>query len=57
MLILLCNKTMENLGKSSMENILRLILEKVIMPDRHMSDGQLYSFLQLFFNTEKISLN
>ena len=57
MLILLCNKTMENLGKSSMENILRLILEKVIMPDRHMSDGQLYLFLQLFFNTEKISLN
>ena len=57
MLILLCNKTMENLGKSSMENILSLILEKVIMPDRHMSDGQLYLFLQLFFNTEKISLN
>ena len=57
MLIFLCNKTMENLGKSSMENILRLILEKVIMPDRHMSDGQLYLFLQLFFNTEKISLN
>ena len=54
MLILLCNKTMENLGKSSMENILRLILEKVIMLDRHMSDGQLYSFLQRFFNTEKL---
>ena len=33
------------------------MLEEVIMPDRHMSDGQRYSFLQLFFNTEKISLN
>ena len=29
-----------------------LMLEEVIM-----SDGQMYSFLQLFFNTEKISLN
>ena len=36
-----------------MENIMRLILEEKIMSDRHMSDGQLYSFLQLFFNTEK----
>ena len=26
------------------------------MSDGHMSDGQMYSFLQLFFNTEKISL-
>ena len=43
--------------KSSMEKIMRLMLEEVIMPDRHMSDGQRYSFLQLFFNTEKISLN
>ena len=33
------------------------MLEEVIMSDRHMSDGQMYSFLQLFFNTEKISLN
>ena len=35
-----------------MENIMRLTLEEVIT-----SDGQLYSFLQLFFNAEKISLN
>ena len=41
--------------KQSMENIVTLILED--MSDRHMSDGQLYSFLQLFFNTEKIRLN
>ena len=34
-----------------------LILEEVIMRDRLMSDGQVYLFLQLFFNTEKISLN
>ena len=43
--------------KSSMEKIMRLMLEEVIMSYRHMSDGQMYSFLQLFFNTEKISLN
>ena len=36
---------------------MRLMLEGVIMWDRHVSDGQMYSFLQLFFNTEKISLN
>ena len=36
---------------------MRLIFEEVIMLDRHMSDGQMYSFLQLFFKTEKISLN
>ena len=40
-----------------MENIIRLILEEVIMSDRHMLDGQLYPFLQLFVNTEKTSLN
>ena len=34
-----------------------LILEEVIMSDRHMLDGQLYLFLQLSFNAEKISLN
>ena len=39
-----------------MENIMKLFLKKVIMSDRHMSDGQLYSFLKLFFDTEKISL-
>ena len=36
---------------------MRLMLEKVIMSDRHMSDGQVHSFLQLFFNTKNISLN
>ena len=40
-----------------MQNIMRLMLEEVIMSDRHISDGQLYLFLQHFFNTEKISLN
>ena len=34
-----------------------LILEEVILSDRNMFDGQLCSFLQLFFSTEKISLN
>ena len=43
--------------KSSTEKIMRLMLEEVIISYRHMSDGQLYSFLQLFFNTEKNSLN
>ena len=32
------------------------MLEEAIMSDGHISDGQVYSFLQLFFNTEKISL-
>ena len=36
----------------STEKIMRLIFDKVIM-----WDGQMYSFLQLFFNTEKIALN
>ena len=40
-----------------MEKIMRIMLQEVIMLDRHMSDGQMYPFLQLFFNTEKISLN
>ena len=40
-----------------MEKITRLILGKVIMSDRHMSDGQMYLFLQLRFKTEKIRLN
>ena len=43
--------------KSFMKNIMRLILEEIIMSDRHMSDEQIYSFLQVFFNTEKIRLN
>ena len=33
---------------------MRLMLEQVIMSDSNMSDGQMYSFLQLFFNTEKM---
>ena len=33
------------------------IHDEVIKSDRHMSDGQMYSFLQLFFNSEKIRLN
>ena len=43
--------------KKSMKNIMKLILEEIIMPVRHMWNGQLYSFLQLFFKTEKITLN
>ena len=43
--------------KSSMEKIMRLMLGEVIMSDRHMSDGQMDLFLQLFFKTEKFSLN
>ena len=43
--------------KSSIEKIMRLMLEEAIMSDTHVSDGQMYSFLQLFFNTEKNSLN
>ena len=41
----------------SVGNVMRLILEEVIMSDRHMSDGQLELFFQFFFNTERISLN
>ena len=40
-----------------MAKIMRLILDEVIMSDKHMSDRQMYSFLQLSFNTEKIRLN
>ena len=36
---------------------MRLILEEVIISDKHMSDGQMFSFLQFFFNDEKIRLN
>ena len=36
--------------------IMRLILDEVIMLYEYMSDGQM-SFLQHFFNTEKIRLN
>ena len=41
--------------KPSMEKIMRLILEELIMSERHMSDGQMYSFLQPFFNNEKVA--
>ena len=41
--------------KSSMEKITRLMLEEVIMSDRHMSDGQMYSFLQLFLTLKRIA--
>ena len=43
--------------KCSMEKITRLIFDEVIMSDTHTLDGQKYSFLQLFFNTEKVKLN
>ena len=33
------------------------MLGEVIISDRHMSDGQMDLFLQLFFKTEKCSLN
>ena len=39
-----------------MEKIIGLMLEEVTLSDRHMPDGQMYSFLKLFFNTEKIRL-
>ena len=42
--------------KSSMENIMWFILDEVIMSDINMPDGQMYSFLQLFSNIEKIRL-
>ena len=41
----------------SMENIMRLLFEEAFVSDRQMSGGQLYSFFQLLFNTDKISLN
>ena len=36
---------------------MRLTLEEVIMLEKQMSGGQMYSFLELYFNTEKISLS
>ena len=39
-----------------MEKIMSLMLEDVIMSDRRMSDGQMCSFFQLSFNTDKTSL-
>ena len=38
-----------------MEKIMGLILEEVIMSDRHMSDGQMYSNLQLFLTLKKLA--
>ena len=43
--------------KIFMKKIIGLILDKVIMSNRHLLHEQIYSFLQLFFNTEKIRLN
>ena len=43
--------------KSFMKKIMRSNLDEVIMSDRHISDGHVYSFLQFFFNTENIRLN
>ena len=39
------------------KSLMTLIFEEVIISDRHMSDEQMSSFMQLFFNTEKIRLN
>ena len=41
--------------KSSMEKIMRRMLEEVIMSDRHMSDGQMYSYLKLFSTLKKLT--
>ena len=43
--------------KYFLKQITNLILDEVIISDRHMSNGQKYSFLQRFFKTEKIRLN
>ena len=43
--------------KSSTEKIIKVILEEMVMLDRHMSYGLMHSFFQLFCNTEKIRLN
>ena len=42
--------------KYFMKKIMKLILDEVIMSDRHNSDGQI-SFWQLLSNTEEIRLN
>ena len=43
--------------KSSMSKIMRLILDQVFMSDRHMSDGQMYLFLQMFSTLKKNRLD
>ena len=40
--------------KSSMEKIMRLMLEEVIMSDRHMSDGQIIHFCNFFSTLKKL---
>ena len=40
--------------KSFTEKIMRLILEDVIMPDRQMSDNQMYSFCNFFSTLKKL---
>ena len=42
--------------KSSMEKIMRRMLEEVILSDRNMSDGQMYSYLKLFSTLKKLTL-
>ena len=39
----------------SMEKIMRLMLEEIIMSDRHMSDGQMYSYWQVFSALKKLA--
>ena len=39
----------------SVGNVMRLILEEVIMSDRHMSDGQLKLFLQFFLTLKELA--
>ena len=34
---------------------MRLMLEEAIMSDRHMPDGQMYSFLQLLSTLKKLA--
>ena len=36
---------------------MRLILDQVFMSDRHMSDGQMYLFLQMFSTLKKNRLD
>ena len=40
--------------KYSMEKIQRLMLEEVIMSDRHMSDGQIIHFCNFFSTLKKL---
>ena len=43
--------------KSSMSKIMKLILDQVFMSDRHMSDGQMYLFLEIFSTRKKNRLD